>query len=571
LTPDGLTANGNYNGIRIGPASQVRIGGADPAARNVISGNRIGVAIYNGSAGTGMVLSGNYVGTDASGMRAVGNDFGLELGVLDAVVGGTAPFAGNVISGNQYYGLELGGSPAYHIVGPGDRALVQGNLIGTTADGAGPLGNGDVGIYFVRSSDSTIGGVDPAAANVIAFNDQGIVVHGTGNSILSNSIHGNNGRGIVLDGASNNNGQSAPVITSEAISQGIATIRGTLQSAANTQFLVQFFADSQSLTMSEQTYLGSANVMTNSSGLGSFTARFPVFDNNVVFNATATAPNGSTSEFSRNPASLQNLSARAAVGTGGDALIAGFIIRRYASLLVRGIGPSLQAYGLSGALADPTLEFHDGAGTQMFNDNWRDDQNQAASIQQSGLAPSADAESAIMPFSGPFVPFRPSTLPFAPYTAILRGKGDTTGIGVLDAFDLAYSGYGSFARLANLSARGFVGTGDNIIVGGFIIGGGNESTRVVVRAMGPSLQTSGVTNPLPDPMIELHDGNGSTIGSNDNWEQPQGSDLQTVGLAPGEAAESAILTRLLPGAYSAVVRGKGNATGVALVEIYRLP
>jgi hypothetical protein len=570
LKPDGITPGRNFNGVRAFAAPQI-IGGSNVAMRNVISGNTIGVGLYSGS-GTGMVVSGNYIGTDASGTAAVANDLAIAVGATDAIIGGSTPLAGNLISGNKS-GISLGASFAYHITGPGDRALIQGNLIGTTADGTGALGNNGDGIYMIRGSDSTIGGLEAGAGNTIANNDDGIIVHGTGVSILSNSIYGNRGRGIILDGATSNNGQAAPVITSEHFANGIATVSGTLQSAANTQFRVQLFADSQSLTSSKQTFIGSISVVTNGSGQGSFTVSFPFADSNVVFNATATAPtapNGSTSEFSRNAAYLQNLSARAAVATGGDALIGGIIIPTPGEIAVRGIGPSLKAFGIADALADPTLEFHAPAGAEKFNDNWKDDPNQAA-LQQAGLAPSDELESALMPFTGSTaLGFNPDLPP--QYTAVLRGKGDTTGIGVVEVYGLAASfDPDFFAKVANLSARGLVGSGENVIVGGFIVGGGNASTRVVVRAIGPSLASSGVTNPLPDPLLELHDNNGSTINSNDNWEQSQADDLQTVGLAPTNAAESAILTRLLPGAYTAVVQGKNNATGVALVEIYRLP
>jgi hypothetical protein len=565
LNPDGLTATGNYIGVRV-EAAQSTIGGAAPAARNVISGNTEGVAIYYPATG---VVAGNYVGTDAAGMRAAGNGVGLEVGTSDIVLGGTVAGSGNLISGNGFTGIDLGSEPYFRFVVSADRTLVQGNLIGTKADGAGPLGNGSSGIYFLRSSNSTIGGLDPGAGNVIAFNGQGVGVFGTGNRILSNSIYGNNSRGIILGNASANNAQSFPVITSESVSNGTATVSGTLQSAPNTQFLVQLFADSQSLTTSKQTYLGSTNVMTDGSGNGSFSANFPLSDSNVVFNATTTDPSGNTSDFSRNPAYLQNLSARATVGIGDDVLIGGLIMQ-YGQIVLRGIGPSLRPLGLTNALADPTLEFHDGTGAQMFNDNWKDDQSQATQIQQSGLAPTADAESAIVPFGFAASPFR-AVSGFAPFTAILRGKGDTTGIGVVEAYGFVSSNYGFSPKLANISARGLVGTGDNVIIGGFIIGGGSENPRIVVRAIGPSLKAAGIANPLPDPVLELHDGNGVAITSNDNWADAQKNDLQTVGLAPTDGMESAILLRLAPGAYTAIVRGKDNATGIALVEVYSLP
>jgi hypothetical protein len=554
INPDGVTATKNSIGIEIAAgAAQSTIGGADPGARNVISGNNQGILIE----APATTIVGNYIGTDAAGMRALGNGLGLAVAASDVVVGGTSAGSGNLLSGNQGQGIELGVQNTQ----PGDHALIQGNLIGTKADGIGPLGNGGPGIYLLQSSNSTIGGVLAGAGNVIAFNEGGGVgVFGTGNRILSNSIYANNYHGIILYSGTSNNGQSSPVITSESVSNaGIATINGTVHGAPNAQLLVQFFADSQSLTTSEQTYLGSTNVMTDGSGNGTFSANFPLTDRNVVFNATATDSIGDTSEFFRNPAYLQNLAARAAVGTGENALIGG-VTMADGFIVVRGIGPSLRPLDVTNALADPTLEFHDQAGAQMFNDNWKDNPSQASQIQSSGLAPTFDAESAIVPFGGSS-PFRPGS-GFAGYTAILRGKGDTTGIGVVET-------YAFFPVLANISARGLVGTGDDGIFGGFILGSGNESPRIVVRAIGPSLTASGIANPLPDPVLELHDGNGAIIKSNDNWADVQMKDLQAVGLAPTDDKESALLTRLAPGAYTAVIHGKGS-TGVALVEIYNL-
>jgi hypothetical protein len=563
--PDGFTPGQNSTGLRLdGPAI---VGGAAPAARNLISGNSAGIDVRF----QGAIIIGNYVGTDATGTRAVGNVEGIGVATSDVVVGGPSPGEGNLVSGNQYEGIVLGFEVGYHTVGHADRALIQGNLIGTSADGVGALGNGNSGVAVLFSKDSMVGGFDLSAGNVIAFNgDNGVYIVGTGDSVLSNIIYSNVNRGIYLATPYANNGQAPPVITYSNSFRGVTGIQGTLQGPANTEFLLQFFTDSQSLITSKQTYVGSKNVATDSTGKATFSASFAFAATSPVFNATATDYNGNTSEFFRHPANLQNLSARAAVGTGDNALIGGVQVR-YGPIIVRGIGPSLTPFGVEGALADPTLEFRDEFGANMFNDNWRDDQTQASAIHQSGLAPTSDAESAIYPFGGSGPSTFRFTSGFAPYTAMVRGKADTTGIGVVEVYSLTDPNYGAFTKLGNISARAFVGTGDNIIIGGFIIGDGNESPRIVVRAIGPSLTTSGVANPLPDPWLELHDGNGAVINGNDNWADAQEADLQTVGLAPTDNAESAILTRLAPGSYTAVVRGKGNATGVALVEIYRLP
>lgn len=561
LNPDGLTSKQNYEGVRI-EGGQSTIGGVDPAARNVISGNGAGVVILTATSGAA-TLRGNYLGTDASGTRAVGNSVGIEVGASDVVVGGTSPGSGNVISGNKYDGIELGFIAGYRSLASGNRAVIQGNLIGTKADGIGSLGNGGA-IYISRSSDSTIGGLNPGAGNVIAFNALGVFVLGSGNSVVSNSIYANASRGIIL-GRDANNGQSFPVIISETISNGAITIRGTLQSTPDTELLVQFFADSQSLTTSKQTYLGSTNLVTDDNGKGSFRATFPLSDTNVVINATATDSSGNTSEFSGHPAYLQNISTRAAVGSGDNALIGGFITQ-YGNIIVRGIGPSLKSFGFTNVVADPTLELHDQAGAQIaFDDNWKDNQSQAEQIQASGLAPADDAESAIL--------FNSSGLN-ASYTTVLKGKDDTAGLGVVEAYtilpDDPFYDSGLNSGFANLSSRGFVGSAANVMIGGFIIGGGTENPRIVVRAIGPSLKAAGVANALADPVLELHDNNGALIESNDNWADAQEGDMQAVELAPRDSMESAILLRLGAGTYTAIVRGKDNATGVALVEVYNL-
>lgn len=558
LYPDGLTPRANYVGIRVEGAYSIIgnnvIGGTEPAARNLISGNQSGAENF----GASTVFLGNYIGTDATGMKAAGNLTGLKIAGPDVVIGGSGAGSGNVISGNQFDAIDLGFSAGYHVTAGGTRAVIQGNLIGTSADGSGSLGNGGTAVNLWRNPNSTIGGLDPGAGNVIAFNGGGVSISGGGTfgsgiSVLSNSIYANSKHGIILWPGSNN-GQGAPVITSSRISNGIATINGTLESAANTTFIVQFFADSQSLTSSEQTYLGSKNVTTNGSGRASFVASFAVPNSNVVFNATATDPSGNTSEFFRNVAYLQNISTRAPVGSGENALIGGFIAGS-GGIVLRGIGPSLKAWGFDNVLTDPVLELYDRSGTQIqFNDNWQDDQYEAGEIQRLGLAPPNAAESAIL-----FFPFGRT----ASCTAVLRGKDDTSGVGLVEA-------YGDGASLSNLSSRGLVGTGGNVLIGGFIVGEGNQSPRIVVRAIGPSLQAFGVADPLADPVLELHDGNGLLVRTNDDWSDTQADALQTVGLAPADAAESAILMRLAAGSYTAIVRGKNDTTGVALVEIYDL-
>jgi hypothetical protein len=237
--------------------------------------------------------------------------------------------------------------------------------------------------------------------------------------------------------------------------------------------------------------------------------------------------------------------------------LAGFIISGSApkKVIVRAIGPSLGNFGVQGALANPTLELHEPDGTVISNDDWKDDQQ--LEIEATGLQPSNDLESAIV-----------ETLAPGAYTAIVQGKDGTTGIGLVEAYDLDQP---VDSELANISTRGFIDTGDNVMIGGFIIGPeGLGNATVLVRGLGPSLTDFGVPGALQDPTLELHDGSGNTLMTNDDWKESQETEIEATGLAPSDDHESAILSTLAPGAYTAIVRGALDTTGVGLVEVYHL-
>ena len=215
------------------------------------------------------------------------------------------------------------------------------------------------------------------------------------------------------------------------------------------------------------------------------------------------------------------------------------------------MGPSLTLQGVPGALADPTLELHGPSGDVIaFNDNWAD--GGPIPIE---LRPAYPQESAIL-----------ATLPPGAYTAIVRGVNDTPGVALVEAYDLNST---VDSKLANISTRGRVQMGDNVIIAGTIIRG-SSATRVIVRAIGPSLTNLGVPGALPDPTLELHNGNGVVIASNDNWRSDQEAEISATGLAPAKDAESAIVRTLVPGLYTAIVQGKNGTTGVGLVEVYQL-
>ena len=262
--------------------------------------------------------------------------------------------------------------------------------------------------------------------------------------------------------------------------------------------------------------------------------------------------------------SVANISTRLPVGTGDNILITGFIITgpqgSTKRVLLRGIGPSTM---VPGALADPTLELRDNNRVVIAsNDNWMTTiiggiitGDQVAEIQATTVPPTNGAESALIATLGPGV-----------YTGQVRGANNTTGIGLVEVFDLSLN---STAKLANLSTRGFTQTGDNIMIGGFIVV--TSPVRVIVRAIGPSLTAMGVPGALADPTLEIRSGN-TLVAANDNWrDAPNVAEIQASTVAPTNDLESAILMTLQPGAYTAQLRGTNGTTGVALVELFALP
>jgi len=241
------------------------------------------------------------------------------------------------------------------------------------------------------------------------------------------------------------------------------------------------------------------------------------------------------------------------VGIGGF-IISGSGTKR---IMARAISPSLKVNGnpLPERLQDPYLELHDSnGGAPLTNDNWRS--TQEAEIQQTGLAPTDDRESAIV-----------KRLPAGNYTAIIRGADGGSGIGLIELYDLSANDPG---ELGNLSVRGEVKTDDNVLFDGVILRGGTPK-RVVFRALGPSLMAKGVPESLQDPTLEVHDGNGALLRSNDNWKDaPNMTEIEASGLAPTDDHESAILLTLPSGSYTSIVRGVNRTTGIALAEAYKL-
>jgi hypothetical protein len=260
----------------------------------------------------------------------------------------------------------------------------------------------------------------------------------------------------------------------------------------------------------------------------------------------------------RNTNALLNISSRAQVFTGQNVLIAGFYVSGSASksVLIRGIGPSLTQFGISGAMSDPTLELRNSSGTLLAsNNNWQD--TQSSQIQATGAAPSNYWESAIVASLAP-----------GSYTATLKGNGGTTGVAVCEIYDIDQS---ANSQLVNLSSRAYIDTGNNAMFAGLIVGATNSSgLRVIIRALGPSLAAAGIVGPLQDPTLEVYNAYGTQIAYNNNWQDTQAATIQSTGVPPSDSRESAVVLYLSAGNYTAIARGLNNSTGVGVLDMYKL-
>jgi pectin methylesterase-like acyl-CoA thioesterase len=252
-----------------------------------------------------------------------------------------------------------------------------------------------------------------------------------------------------------------------------------------------------------------------------------------------------------------NISTRLGVKTGDNVLIAGFILTgtNPTQVLLRALGPSLEAADIDDPLADPVLELRAADGSRIaFNNNWK--YSQADEIIATGIPPTDDHEAAIL-----------KTLAPGAYTAIVKGRRSTSGVALVEVYGLNGTSAG---ELANISTRGFIEGGDHVMIAGFILAGGTGGSRVIIRAIGPSLSDAGIAGALADPTLELHDGNGISIAFNDNWRDTQQAEIEATNIPPADDRESAIVASLPPGPYTAVLASRDGSTGIALVEVYNL-
>ena len=484
-----------------------------------------GGAIIGGPIGLALDAAGNlYASTGANTIRKF-TPAGLDLGVF-ASTGLNFPMALAFDSSGNLYAA---------------------NFSGTTIEKFGPNG-ADLGVFAVVTGPTGL-----------AFDAVGnLYVSNVGNTILRFSPNGvplgtfantglNRPQAIAFDSsgflyAANNGSNTIEVFSSGGIDLG------TLPTTGLSGPVGLAFGSDENLYVVNALSATVRKILPSGVGFDFATTGFsPAFIAVQKSTVTASTP------------TLVNISTRLNVLTDENVLDGGFIIvgSGAKTVLIRGLGPSLAGAGIQGALADPIIELHNGTTNAIItsNDNWKN--NQQSQIEATGIPPTNDAESALI-----------ATLTEGAYTVIERGKLDTTGIGLLEIYDLN-AGVGP--ELANISTRGFVDSGSNVMIAGVIVGsipGG--SSEVIVRALGPSLSDFGVANPLADPTLELHDSNGTLTAANDNWKTDQQSLIILTGVPPTNDAEAAIVATLLPGAYTAVASGKDGAAGVGLVEVFNL-
>ena len=435
---------------------------------------------------------------------------------------------------------------------------------GTTMLGSSPLNSSGVATLTVPSFT--------AGTHTITAEYSGDANFNSATSASLSQVVNKAGTSLAVT-SSNNPSESGESVTFTAdVTSAAGTPTGTAQfkiDGANAGEPVTLDANGRATYTTSSLTAGSHTVSAEYSGEANFEASTGTLSGGQVAKAqpspspsASPSPTASPSPSpspSASPSRSLNISTRGRVGTGERALIAGTIITGNAAkkVIFRAIGPSLADDDIVEPLTDPILELYGPNGSLITtNDDWKDG-GQQAEIEASGVKPEDDRESAII-----------ATLMPNSYTAIVRGKANGEGVALAEIYDLDRA---ADSQLANISTRAFVQTEENVVIGGFLLGGSNETTDVVIRALGPSLRDSGVAGFLADPTLELRDGNGALIRSNDDWAQdPEAAMITANGLQPDESVESAIAISLPPGDYTAIVAGKNNTFGVGLVEIYNL-
>jgi hypothetical protein len=510
-----------------------------------------GGGIYNGGTAfiTNSIISGNFTAAFGEG-GGIYSD-GITMNITNSTISGNSAKAGSGIfntGGTAIINSTVSGNSASSGVGGGIYNFTGGmlDIANSTVSGNSAITHGGI-----ENNGGTMGITNSTISGNSAL--------GTNDGGMENEPGGTvNVRNTIIAG--NTNHDFVGTLTSQGYNlignTSGTTITGTTTgNQLNVDPHLGPLQDNGGPTFT-QALLSGSTAIDGGSFIGLHTDQRgftrPV-DNPAIPNATG-GDGSDIGAFEVQATFLANISTRLLVETGDNVLIGGFIIigTQPKKVIVRAIGPSLP---LAGKLADPVLELHGPAGfATLTNDNWRSDQE--AEIIATGIPPTNDLESAIV-----------ATLPAngAGYTAIVRGVNNGTGIGLVEAYDLDNT---VDSKLANISTRGLVQTGDNVLIAGTIIQG-PTSQQVLVRAIGPSLALPGK---LADPTLELHDGNGALIAANDNWRSDQEAAIIATGIPPTNDLESAIVETLPANgaSYTAIVRGVNGTTGVALVEIYAL-
>ena len=534
-------------------------------------GDGEGGAIYNAGTlvATGCTFDGNVAAGGAGGTSTTGPGAPAGLSAGGAIHNiGMSTVSNCTFSGNAAVGLRGGGSAPNEVGGKGGAAQggavfnagvleIGSSTFSQNGAQAGQAGPGDI-LPDDNGGDAAGGAIfssdDPSVATTLRSSivARSIIFGGSASSGTPGKAEGRNVFGPIASAGFNliqDASDSSGWVASDQIGTAATPIDPLLQTFAH---------DNGGTTPTYSLKPGSPAIdqgfspgLTNDQrGL----AR--TFDDPAVANA-AGGEGSDVGAFELQPAPpaiLQNISTRARVETGDNVLIGGLIVNGQAekTILFRAIGADVPVN--LATLVDPVLELHGPNGELIAtNNNWAD--TQQAEIELVNLAPIVPNDAALL------IDLMPNS-----YTAIVRGQDGGSGIALVEAYDL--SGFAD-ATMANISSRGHVGAGDDVLIAGFILGGGGGgATRVAVRALGPSLGFG--ANGLQDPTIELYDGDGVFLGSNDNWKDTQEQEISAAGLAPGDDAEATLIMTLPPADYTAIVRSKDETTGIALVEVYRL-
>jgi len=577
MTMTGSTVDGNSaHSAPFANGGGIVNGGTMEISQSTISGNFAGYTgggILNGGALTitDSIVSGNHAGTIAPGSGTGGGIYNIGGGSA------TLTITNCTISGNEASGKNSGTGGGIR----SDRPLTI-----TNSTVSGNFANRDGGGISTGGSSATLTITNSTVSGNRANQDGGGIHNGNsgtleiGNTILNAGASGanifNNGGNLSSLGynLSSDNGGGFLTATGDQINTN--PLLGPLQNNGGPTFTHALLTDSPALNAGDPNFTppplydqrgpGYHRVFSGRIDIGSLEvqpAPTPSPTASPTPSATATPPVTPTPSGTPSPSPAQalNISTRLRVETGNNVLIGGFIIAGNVpkNVAVRGIGPSLISLGLNDALADPTLELRAGNGALIVdNDNWQDNLAQAAQLTALGLAPPHPNESGIV-----------ATLnPGASYTAILAGKNAGIGVGLVEIYD---TNQGVDSQLVNISTRGFVQTGNNVMIGGFILGG-NANSGIAVRGIGPSLGQFGLSPLLANPTLELRDSNGALLIANNNWQDDPVSAAQLTahGLAPQNSLESGIFASLPPGAFTAILAGENGGVGIGLVEIYNV-